>query len=332
MGHINKDQQWFEEKVKEYHGNKVEVLSEYQGSVNPIDIVYHCEKHGNTYKTLNAKNICKDYFNPCKACEIGNKSKSRSNGNNDKDFYLDRLQKYCTSKGGKLLSNEWITAKTLYEIDCGNIEHIPFWNNADKLINNKQWCPYCSGREGDFEKIMNETIQNKNGKLLSHYENSRNHVSVLCKEHNYEWDIMPLNIQKGRWCPVCSLPYSEKVVWDYLNMSGFNIRVQYVFDDLKGEANESLRYDFAILKNNKLLYIIEVDDEEHESKTKTNIKRVNARKRDLVKNKYCEENNIPLYRMKVPFKRAKKWDYNEYYNYIEKDLHNLILILKNKIA
>ena len=103
IGHINKSQEWFEEKVKNYHGNKVGVLSKYNGSEKPIDIVYHCELHGDTYTTLNAKNICKPYFLPCKKCQSIRKSESaKKTSKSDKLFYYNRLVGlYSKRNGGK---------------------------------------------------------------------------------------------------------------------------------------------------------------------------------------------------------------------------------------
>lgn len=308
------------------------VVGKYIGMEKPIEIVYHCEKHGDTYKTLNAKNICIPSFNPCKQCEIINKSKSSRTKN--KEFYYKRLQDYCKSRGGELLSKKWIRAKTLYEIKCGNPKHDPFWNNADKLINNNQWCPYCCGRKGEFEEEIENIITSKNGTLLSNYENSQTHVSVLCNEHNYQWDVTPTNLKKDRWCPICSMPFSEKVVWDYLCTTVFDIEFQYAFDNLQGKNNELLKYDFAILRDNKLLYIIEVDGMEHREPPPDceDKNRINTCKRDKIKNKYCKDNNISLYRMPVPFYGGVyKWSYDDYYDYIKEELSTIIDKLKGVI-
>ena len=86
-------------------------MSKYNGSEKPIDIVYHCELHGDTYTTLNAKNICKPYFLPCKKCQSIRKSKSARNTNkSDKAFYYKRLVDYCKEHGGWVLEKEWSRA------------------------------------------------------------------------------------------------------------------------------------------------------------------------------------------------------------------------------
>lgn len=329
-----KSQEWFENKVQEYHGNKVEVLSKYNGSERPIDIVYHCELHGDTYKTLNAKNICKPYFLPCKKCQSIRKSKSaKSADKGNKKYYYNRLVEYCKQHGGIVLEDEWTRAKDQYHFKCGNPEHPIFVTTADALYSGEHWCPYCSGRAGDFQSELATLCKEKDGELLSEYNGAGNYVTVRCNKHNYIWDILSNNIKKGRWCPICNMGFNEKVVWDYLKNMQCNFDIQYEFDDLIGENNEKLRYDFGILnKNDELIYLVEVDDEEHKDRHFGNsprqIQRQKAIQRDKIKDKYCADNNIPLYRMEVPFRGFKKWSYDDYYRYINTELKDIVSLSK----
>lgn len=329
-----KSQEWFENKVQEYHGNKVEVLSKYNGSENPVDIVYHCEQHGDTYKTLNAKNICKPYFLPCKKCQSIRKSESARNADKgNKKYYYNRLVEYCKQHGGIVLEDEWTRAKDQYHFKCGNSEHPIFVTTADALYSGEHWCPYCSGRAGDFQSELATLCKEKDGELLSEYKGAGNYVTVRCNKHNYIWNILPNNIKKGRWCPICNMGFNEKVVWDYLKNMQCNFDIQYEFDDLIGENNEKLRYDFGILnKNDELVYLVEVDDEEHKDRHLGNsprqIQRQKAIQRDKIKDKYCVDNNIPLYRMEVPFRGFKKWSYDDYYRYINTELKDIVSLSK----
>lgn len=322
----------FKEKVKEKYGYKVEILSEYLGGTVPIEILYHCEKHGDTYSTINAKNIFIPSFNPCKNCESEKKSNSAVRHlKKDKTFYYERMKKYCEDHGGKLISKEYTKAKDIYEIQCGNPDHPHFFTSYDSLVNKPQWCPYCSGRKGNFEEEIKEIIESKNGELLSPYINSETHLLVKCKEHNYEWDITSANLKKGRWCPICSLPFSEKVVYDYLVNKGFNVKVQYTFDDLVGEDGDKLKYDFGILDSKgMLIQILEVDDCEHWYNHKSP-RRLKARMYDEIKDKYCDNNNIELHRMVYPFNKVEI-TYEEYYNYIDSQLRLILKEIKKKIT
>ena len=323
----------YKQKVFAKRGDKVEILSEYLGGTEPIDFVYHCEKHGDTYKTLNAKNVLASCFQPCKQCDIELKSSKGKSKNMNKDYQYNRLKQFCESKGGKLISTVWTIAKDTYEIHCGNPEHPNFFSNADGVLNSAEnWCPYCCGRKGNFEKEITDIINSKNGILLTPYKLSTEHVSIKCNIHNYIWPMMPLNIKKGRWCPVCNLPYSEKVPYDYLvdNYPSYNIRVQYTFDDLMGENGEHLKYDLGILDDtDKLLGIVEIDDDEHRY-NHTQPRRVKARERDKTKDKYCKDNNIPLFRLEYYNGRKMFKDRDWYYNYIHKNLNEFLNSIINK--
>jgi hypothetical protein len=123
------------------------------------------------------------------------------------------------------------------------------------------------------------------------------------------------------------LPFSEKVVYDYLVNNKFNVKVQYTFDDLLGDNNEKLKYDFALLNNKgELLQLIEVDDCEHWYNHQSE-RRLKARHRDEMKDEYCEVNNIILHRMIYPFKKDEI-TYEEYYNYIDSQLKLILKELK----
>ena len=328
MAKVNAEK--FYDKIKERCGDTVTVMSEFVGSEKPIDIIYHCKEHGDTYTTLNAKNIFKSNFCPCKMCQSNHKKKSRAESKGlTKEDYYKRLVKFCADKDGTVLEDKWITSKTVYHFKCSNLNHPPFESTADSLISGNHWCPYCSGRSGNFQEELSELCKLKNGELLSDYKDSATYLTVKCNKHNYIWDMLPGNIKKGRWCPICSMGFNEKVVWDYFKNMQCNIQIQYTFDDLVSENNDKLKFDFAILDDNdNLIYLIEVDDEEHKDRHFGNsprqIQRQQAIARDKIKDNYCKTHNIPLYRMEVPFRGNNKWSYEDYYRYINIELKDIV--------
>ncbi|MSS07029.1 hypothetical protein FYJ38_00045 [Clostridium sp. WB02_MRS01] len=227
------------------------------------------------------------------------------------------------------MENEWTRAKDVYHFKCQNPEHPIFETTADALYSGEHWCPYCSGREGEFQKELESIVKQKNGEILSSYVDASIKLTVRCKKHNYVWGILPGNIKKGRWCPICNMGFSEKVVWDYFRDWSCNVKIQYTFSDLIGENNELLKFDFAVFDNaNKLVYLVEVDDEEHRNRhfgnTPRQLQRRAAIERDKMKNDYCNRNNIPLYRMEVPFRWNSKCDYDDYYRYINTELKFIV--------
>ena len=87
MGY-KKTQEEFEKEVYEYHHGRVKILSKYNGSDNPVDLSYFCDEHGITFATMNAKNICKPYFLPCKSCQAKRKSiAAKKTDKNNKKYY-----------------------------------------------------------------------------------------------------------------------------------------------------------------------------------------------------------------------------------------------------
>lgn len=314
----------YKKKVFKKYGDKVEILSEYNGGTEPINILYHCKFHGDTHKTLNAKNIFAKSFQPCDKCNSELKSaKGHGKPLKNKEYYYNKLNEKIHDKGGRLLTDKWTTAKDNYKIMCDK-GHI-FITTADCINSKNQWCPYCYGRRGDFESYIREIIESKDGILLSQYINQNTHVKVKCNKHNYIWDIMPLNLKKGRWCPICNLPYSEKVVYDYLINNNYKIQIQYTFNNLKSEKDELLKFDFALLdEDSNLLGLIEVDDNEHRYNTKQP-RRIKARERDNMKNKYCEDNNIQLFRLPYDIYKYKSiGDYKWYFDYIHNSLNDFL--------
>ncbi|MDP9675193.1 hypothetical protein J2W97_001176 [Paenibacillus jamilae] len=307
----------FRKKVYNKFGDKVRILSDYNGGTEPISFIYHCSEHGDIHKSINAKNILAKSFSPCTTCSNNLKSTVSCKNKKDHTYFLKRLKSLCESKGGSLVSPKWKTAKSTYEIDCGITGHPNFFTTADCLFSKSQWCPYCSGRKGNFEEEIIEILRRKNYQLLSKYQKSTLPVSVKCNIDNYEWDITPTNIKKGRGCPVCNLPFSEKVVYDYLKNHDHNFKIQYSFDDLKGENGQPLKFDFVIFKpTGQILSIIEIDDLEHLYNHKSP-RRIAARKRDVLKDNYCIGKKIDINRIKYYNKRKEFVDYEWYYKYIE---------------
>lgn len=335
MGY-KKTQEEFEKEVYEYHHGRVKILSKYNGSDNPVDLSYFCDEHGIAFATMNAKNICKPYFLPCKSCQAKRKSiAAKKTDKKNKKYYYQRLVNYCAERGGTVLEKEWTTAKAIYHIKCADPAHPIFTSTADSLYSGKHWCPYCSGRLGDFQQELSDICRKKNGELLSPYVDATTPMIVRCNKHNYKWAMLPGNLRKGRWCPVCSMGFNEKVVYDYFVKMHCNFQIQYAFDDLTGKNNEKLRFDFAILNSkNDLVYLIEVDDEEHRDyhcgNTPRQLERIKSRQRDKEKDAYCKEYNIPLHRMEVPFRNRNKWSYDDYYRYINSELKEFVILAQQE--
>lgn len=313
MSRINRDRYF--ENISNAYGDKVEILSEFNGKERPITICYHCEKHGDTIKTLNAKNVLNKNFNPCKKCLTEKKSVSRTN---DKKLLYQRLVDYCNSRGGSVIETEWITAKTIYHFKCSNSDHPVFTSTADSLVSNSHWCPWCSGRSGNFEKEIDDIILSKGGIKIGKYINASTPIRIKCIKHDYEWDMTPCNIKKDRWCPICKMGLSEKAVWDWYKERNINIIPQYTFEDLSGELNNKYRFDFAVLsESNDVEYLLEIDDESHRGNSN---KYAHVRESDKLKNSYCELHDIKLIRIPISYSKLRVMPEEWYRTFISKKL------------
>jgi hypothetical protein len=115
-----------------------------------------------------------------------------------------------------------------------------------------------------------------------------------------EFIALPAKINNGHITSCgCALQSSgERYILSTLDEMGVKHQEQFIFSDCK--YRYVLRFDFAIFDNDKLLYLIEYDGEQHfrpidfwdgkEGFERTKI-------RDEIKNKYCQSHNIPLLRI-----------------------------------
>ena len=91
--------------------------------------------------------------------------------------------------------------------------------------------------------------------------------------------------------------YGEQVVINILTRNNILFEKEKTFAKLKGLGNGKLRFDFYIKKPNGDCFIIEVDGEQHSKGEWAK----NTKEHDNIKNKFCVDNNIRLYRVKYIF-------------------------------
>ena len=92
-------------------------------------------------------------------------------------------------------------------------------------------------------------------------------------------------------------------------LSEFNIGFckQVTFEDLKGESGKPYAFDFAVLRDGTIQYLIEFDGIQHYDPirqfggAKETFEKI--KKRDSLKNKWCEEKHIPLIR--IPYTKLE---------------------------
>lgn len=101
----------------------------------------------------------------------------------------------------------------------------------------------------------------------------------------------------------------EQKIENILKANHVQYQKEYTFKDLVGQHNKPLRFDFAIFKNNKLIFCLEYDGKQHFEYTPYFHKNIfnfyRQQEWDRRKNKYCLLNNIPLVR--IPY-----WDFETF--------------------
>lgn len=99
-------------------------------------------------------------------------------------------------------------------------------------------------------------------------------------------------------CQKCSLSAGCRKIYDVLNKYKIEFQMEYSFDDLRGENNGLLRFDFAIFNADELLCLVEYDGEYHNEELNPDKDYYkNLLKHDNKKSSYCKQNNIDLIRI-----------------------------------
>ena len=143
------------------------------------------------------------------------------------------------------------------------------------------------------EQYINHTF---NGiKILSKTDLKDKERNILyncqCIVCNHTFIAPGKEIKRGKiTCPYCNSSINEKNIFSLLKNNNINFTTQQTFKTCKD--NKLLPFDFYI--NNK--YLLEYDGNQHFYQI-SNWSFETTRKHDLIKNKYCFDNNIPLIRI-----------------------------------
>jgi hypothetical protein len=151
-----------------------------------------------------------------------------------------------------------------------------------------------------IDKSKNIHIKN-DGKLSYDYSKTiytgaKNKVIITCKKCGNDFEQRASHHLNGAGCPKCSISNSEKYIERQLILNKIDYSYQYRFCNCKNKI--SLPFDFYLPKYN---ICIEFDGTFHyEIKTTHGgfDRLVKQKYNDKIKTKYCNANNIRLYRIK----------------------------------
>ena len=197
------------------------------------------------------------------------------------DITPRKLKCQCDCGNIVILTKSEVTSFGIQSCGCYKYERI-------SEVNTKDWTGYIS----DYGvKIIKQHSKNSHGQWLWECE-------CLCGEH---FICLPARIQSGHTtsCGCRNKSSREFFISNYLKENNIEFEEQYIFNDCIYKSY--LKYDFALFKNGKVFLLIEYDGKQHFEPVKWfgGQDAFNERIiRDNIKNKYCEEHQIPLLRLK----------------------------------
>ena len=269
--------------VKNKLGNDYEVLSQYTNAHGKVLMKhYTC---GNTFE----KNI-HDIITKGSGCPYCNGARPALY--NEQWVHNHTPLPYHYVKGYKSMKE-----KCIFHCDkCG----IDFEQSPSKLINQHLYGCNCQSTK----KITNEQFLERLGseclneyEILEKYINIDTKISFKHKPCGCIFKLEPdkfLNRYNKKYCPICyyKKSHGEILIHKFLEQNNYEYQKEFSFPDLK-----NLRFDFYLPDKN---IIFEYDGEQHfypieffggEEVLKF------TQERDQLKNKYCIENQIQLFRI-----------------------------------
>ena len=193
---------------------------------------------------------------------------------------------------------QYIGANKKIKIKCKKHDFI-FEQKPNNHLSLKQGCPLCSGTKkytiNEFINKSSKIHNDKYGYQLVDYKNNKTKVTILCPKHGF-FKQTPYAHLKGNGCPTCNSSLGEITIERFLIENNIQYIKQHWFKDCRSIL--PLKFDFYLTEYN---ICIEFDGIYHFTphwSDKNNINFNSAKERDRIKDRYCEEKNIKLLRIK----------------------------------
>jgi very-short-patch-repair endonuclease len=256
---------------------------EYTNSIEKVKII--CKKHGGFWVRPDS------HVNKvgCPSCKGGVKYTQN-----------DFIRLATISHGGKYdYSNvEYVNSRTKVKILCdkhGYFEMSP----ANHLIG--QGCPSCSGVKRktliDFVNQSNIIHNHQYDYSKVQYKNNRVKVEIICKKHG-NFMQTPKDHLRGHGCSLCNISKGESMLSKKLTYLGIKFKREFRFDSCVSLSGVKLPFDFY-LPDYKIL--VEYDGRQHYENVEVFgglESHKNLIKNDLIRNNWCEKNNLKLIRVR----------------------------------
>lgn len=257
--------------------------------------------HGNKVKI---KIICSEHYifeqtpkshlsgSGCPKCSRLNRSKY-SKDQVIEEFVRKHGDKYDYSKF------EYKNMDTKSIISCPKHGEI----NISPKVHKKHGCKKCyyevigKGHRTTEESFLMK-VKDKHGDRYNYskmnFIDMENKIEIICSNHGSFWQKPKNHIFSGNGCPKCNSSKGELLIENFLILNNINYQKQFIFNDCR--LVNPLPFDFYLTDYN---ICIEFDGIQHSSKDKSQsfYHDDSIKKRDEIKNLYCKNNNIDLYRI-----------------------------------
>ena len=218
-------------------------------------------------------------------------------------------------------------AKVMYRCKCDCTNEVIV--SASHLVSGHTTSCGCLRIEVLQELLVKDLTGQKFGRLTviskNKIKNGRQYWNCKCdcgKDTVASSTSLTTGKRKSCGCLVSVAEYEFAL---HLDKNNYNYTRQYTFDDCKDKRE--LPFDFGIKNNNdELIMLVELHGQQHYSPftyckepKEIKIKNYNERRRkDLIKETYCKEHNIPLLIIKyTDFSKKEKIFENFYHSIIE---------------
>jgi len=287
----------FQNKLRNIHGNKYTTLENYINSEQKIKVkctICNLEWSVRTSHLLGGSG--------CPICGVNKKRKT-------KEQFEKELKKIHCNKYE--LIGDYINAQKKVSIKCKICDNI--WTvKPTHLISSKSQCPVCSNKKRSLDQRKSEhqfildfnEIHNGKYSVIGTYINVKTPIEIKCNKCNIIWKSIPNSLLMGNGCPHCNQSKGEEDIENFLKKN----KITYIYQYKNGCRDKYiLHFDFAVFnKNNELFGLIEYDGFQHYRPVDYfggNDSLLDTKRKDNIKNKYCEENSILL--LRIPYTKRK---------------------------
>lgn len=191
------------------------------------------------------------------------------------------------------------------------------WMARPNSILRNSGCPICSVKaKKSHEQYLSEVAKiNHNIEVIGLYDGAFTKILHKCKICGREWSSSPNRILRGCGCPKCNESHGERSISKWLDKHDILYQRQKTFEDCKDKR--VLPFDFYLPNYNIL---IEYNGRQHYEPVAYfgGVEKFEGVvRRDNIKKKYCQKNNILLF--EIP-----------YYSDLDEELARLYELIKIK--